>query len=94
MIRALLRGDPLDAADHDPGDVACVRGDAGAALTTYRISLGSDRDQESAWSGLALVSPHPALRRRPELVRAAARALPEADIADLAAWLSSSCTCS
>ncbi|GAA2858560.1 hypothetical protein Acy02nite_22450 [Actinoplanes cyaneus] len=95
MIRELLRGDPAGPAH--PGDAAWVRGDAGAALTAYRMGLGKDRDQERAWSGLALVSPHPALRSRPELVRAAARALPEADIADLAAWLSGgerSCTCS
>ncbi|MFI1989999.1 aKG-HExxH-type peptide beta-hydroxylase [Actinoplanes sp. NPDC020271] len=85
MIRELLRGDLAGPQD---GDVACVRGDAGAALTAYRISLGINRDQEPAWSGLALVSPHPALRRRPELVRAAALALPEADIADVATWLS------
>lgn len=70
------------------GDVAAVRGDVGGALTAYQISLERDRDQEPAWSGLALVSPHQALRRRPEVVRAAALALPEADIADLAAWLS------
>ncbi|WP_436523309.1 aKG-HExxH-type peptide beta-hydroxylase [Actinoplanes sp. HUAS TT8] len=89
LIRARLRGDEIHAteAPSDAGDVACVLGDADAALTSYQI--GVVNDQDAAWSGLALVSPHPALRRRPELVRAAALAAPEADLAEIAAWLSS-----
>ncbi|GIF06781.1 aKG-HExxH-type peptide beta-hydroxylase [Actinoplanes siamensis] len=86
LIRASLRGD--DTGTGDPADVACVRGDRAGALRSYLAILDADRDHAAAWTGLALVSPQPALRRRPELVRAAALALPEADIAALAAWLS------
>ncbi|BCJ44643.1 hypothetical protein GCM10010168_14560 [Actinoplanes ianthinogenes] len=85
LIRALLRDEPERAAD---GDDACLRGDDGAALHAYRKMLVADRANEAAWSGLALVSPHRAARERPEVVRAAALALPEADILALAAWLS------
>ncbi|GAA2678936.1 aKG-HExxH-type peptide beta-hydroxylase [Actinoplanes palleronii] len=84
LIRAVLRGDrPADAPD---GELACLDGRWTSALRSYETGL--DLDEETVWSGLALVSPHLALRRRPELVRAAALAVPEADIADLAAWLS------
>ncbi|WIM97427.1 HEXXH motif-containing putative peptide modification protein [Actinoplanes oblitus] len=86
LIRALLRDEPERAALD--GDDACLRGSHGAALRAYRKALLTDRSREAAWSGLALVSPHRALRDRPEIVRAAALAAPEADIADLAAWLS------
>ncbi|GIF12596.1 aKG-HExxH-type peptide beta-hydroxylase [Actinoplanes teichomyceticus] len=85
LIRAVLRGDPPAAGS---ADAACVRGDGAAALTAYREAVRRDRADGAAWSGLALVAPQPALRHRPELVRAAALAAPEADIADLAAWLS------
>ncbi|GIE88074.1 aKG-HExxH-type peptide beta-hydroxylase [Actinoplanes regularis] len=88
LIRAVLRGDTAGAEEGDPGDVACVRGSRRDALTSYQASLSKDRAHDAAWGGLALVSPHPALRRRPELVRAAALALPEADLAALADWLS------
>ena len=69
-------------------DVACARGDQGTAASAYEMLLGVDRTDDHAWSGLALVSPHLALRRRPEVVKAAALAVPEAAVTDLAAWLS------
>ncbi|AEV82032.1 hypothetical protein ACWT_1016 [Actinoplanes sp. SE50] len=93
LIRARLRGDhrfPAEARETTTAaaDDACLDGRWQDALTAYATILGQDRDDAAAWSGLALVSPLPALRRRPELVRAAAAALPGADIAVLAAWLS------
>ncbi|MDI6105308.1 HEXXH motif-containing putative peptide modification protein [Actinoplanes sp. NEAU-A12] len=84
LVRALVKGEPAAGAG---ADQACVRGDDGAAVTAYQRELGVDRGNESAWSGLALVSPSPALRRRPEVVRAVARAVPEAEIGALADWL-------
>ncbi|GIF28170.1 aKG-HExxH-type peptide beta-hydroxylase [Actinoplanes utahensis] len=76
LIRAVLHG----SKPGDGADAATVRGDDRAALPAYE----KGRD----WGGLALVSPHPALRRRPEVVRAAATALPQAPLNALAAWLS------
>ncbi|BBH66290.1 hypothetical protein ACTI_29750 [Actinoplanes sp. OR16] len=73
--------------DASPGDAAVVRGDARAALPAYQIDLEKNRDQDLSWAGLALVSPRPALRSRPEVVKAAAIALPEAEIDALADWL-------
>ena len=49
-----------------PGDDAYLRGDSGAALEAYLKEL----DQVAGWTGLAMVSPRPALRAKPELVRA------------------------
>ncbi|MEV6299592.1 HEXXH motif-containing putative peptide modification protein [Actinoplanes sp. NPDC051861] len=68
------------------GDDALLRGDLGRARVAYQKCL--DFGNDDAWSGLSLVSPHEALRRNPELVRAAALAIPEADVAALADWLS------
>lgn len=75
LIRAALRGEALG----DGADAAAVRGDDGRAVTAYEKC----RD----WEGLALVSPHRALRSRPETVRAAALALPHEPLDSLAAWL-------
>ncbi|GAA4598259.1 hypothetical protein BJY16_002645 [Actinoplanes octamycinicus] len=86
LIRALLRDSPERAAPD--GDDACLRGAWRVALRAYEKRLVADRADLAAWNGLALVSPHRALRERPELVRAAALAVPGADLADLAAWLS------
>ncbi|MEV6346907.1 HEXXH motif-containing putative peptide modification protein [Actinoplanes sp. NPDC051851] len=69
------------------GDAACLRGDHESAGISYRRRLLSDPSDDAAWSGLALVSPHPALHTRPEVVRAAALTLPGADPLALAAWL-------
>lgn len=85
VIRAYLRKEPGSAT---AGDLACLRGDREAALTAYRKDLERDRGQDAAWAGLALVSPRPALRSRPELVKAVALACPAADIGELADWLS------
>ncbi|SDT69698.1 aKG-HExxH-type peptide beta-hydroxylase [Actinoplanes derwentensis] len=74
LIRAMVDGRELGGG----ADAACVRGDHGAAVTAY----------QNNWDGLALVSPHPALRHRPEVVRAAALALPGVPVGSLADWLS------
>ncbi|BAL86132.1 hypothetical protein AMIS_9120 [Actinoplanes missouriensis 431] len=88
LARAYLRRDDDDPAGGvSAGDSACVRGDAGAAVTAYHIDLEKDRDQDLTWAGLALVSPRPSLRSRPELVKAAALAVPEAPVDELADWL-------
>ncbi|MEU4694304.1 HEXXH motif-containing putative peptide modification protein [Actinoplanes sp. NPDC023714] len=86
LIRAHLKGEAADSAA--AGDDACVRGDLATALRSYEMGLEKDRDQDLGWAGLALVSPHPALRSRPEVVKAAALALPDVPIAALADWLS------
>ncbi|WP_229071945.1 HEXXH motif-containing putative peptide modification protein [Actinoplanes sp. DH11] len=91
LIRSHLRN-PGTAAVPDArdtaGDVACVRGDRVTALHAYHRDLREERDRDPAWSGLALVSPHRGLRCRPEVVKAAALAVPEADVDALADWLS------
>lgn len=85
LVHALVRGEP--GVSGSDADRACVRGDDGAAVTAYHRDLDVDRGDEVAWGGLALVSPSGALRSRPELVRAVARAVPEAGIAAIADWL-------
>jgi hypothetical protein len=94
LARALVKngveGDPADQPGGRAGaaDLACLRGDHGTAADAYRRCLDFDRADDRAWSGLALVSPHPALRQRPEVVKAAACAAPEAEVEALADWLS------
>jgi hypothetical protein len=90
MARALVKGDPVlqPGGRAAAADLAGLRGDGGTAADAYRKCLEFDRGDVEAWSGLALVSPHPALRSRPEVVMAAARAAPEAAIDGLAEWLS------
>ncbi|MEU4558798.1 HEXXH motif-containing putative peptide modification protein [Actinoplanes sp. NPDC023936] len=89
LARAFLRREDDDPAGRaTAGDLACVRGDSGAAVTAYQIDLEKDRNRDLTWAGLALVSPHPGLRSRPELVKAAALAVPEAPVDELADWLS------
>ncbi|WP_433828610.1 aKG-HExxH-type peptide beta-hydroxylase [Actinoplanes sp. CA-015351] len=89
LVRSLIKGQDAGqngfAAD---GDAACVRGDDGAALRAYEMGLEKERDRDLTWAGLALVSPRPALRSRPEVVKAAAMAAPEAPVDALADWLS------
>jgi len=84
-----------------PGDDAYLRGDHGTAYAAYlkdlreetarrRRTRSAPPDLDDLWSGLALVLP--ALRERPELVRAVYLALdaPDraaVDLPDLAAWL-------
>jgi hypothetical protein len=70
-----------------PGDDAYLGGRHGTAHDAYAKVLENDAaDSESAWSGLALVSPHPVMRERPELVRAVHQAL-GGDVGDLISWL-------
>ncbi|GLY01222.1 HEXXH motif-containing putative peptide modification protein [Actinoplanes sp. NBRC 101535] len=91
LAHARVKGDAADRTgdgDAGAGDAACVRGDHGTALRSYGEALVKNRDDDAAWSGLALVAPQRALRARPEVVRAAALALPGADIVTLADWLS------
>ena len=85
MVHALVKGGP--EVPGTEADRACVLGEDAVAGTAYRKDLEVDRGNEAAWSGLALVSPSPALRRRPEVVRAVARAVPEAGVDALADWL-------
>jgi hypothetical protein len=68
-----------------PGDDAYLRGDHEAAFAAFLQEAVAGDD--SAWSGLALVAPYPALRDRPELVRAVWQALDGVDLPKLASWL-------
>ncbi|MEU4424342.1 HEXXH motif-containing putative peptide modification protein [Actinoplanes sp. NPDC024001] len=96
LARTLARGD-AGRGESDPvltpggraaaADRACLRGEHGAAENAYEECLDRDRGDDRAWSGLALVSPHRAVRERPEVVKALASALPEAEIGVLADWL-------
>jgi hypothetical protein len=91
-----------------PGDDAYLGGDHGTALRAYLEELDRRRTHPAPypalrdldlWAGLAVVSPDPALRERPELVRAVYLALHEAgargpevaaggpDLRRLAGWL-------
>jgi len=84
MAHRLLRGRGF--AGHPPGDDAYFRGDHEAAFAAFLKEATAGDD--AAWSGLALVAPHPAFRERPELVRAVWPALPGVELPALAAWLS------
>ncbi|MEV0895918.1 HEXXH motif-containing putative peptide modification protein [Actinoplanes sp. NPDC049802] len=88
LVKALLKGEwaAQPGGRGNGSDDACVRGADDSARAAYEKDLEVDRGDDSAWAGLALVSPHPAVRARPEVVRAVARAVPEARIADLADW--------
>ncbi len=78
LVHRSLR-DPAAAEGAPEGDAAYLRGDHETAFTAY----GMD------WVGLAVVSPHRALRERPELVKAVHEALtPGVDLHNLADWLS------
>ncbi|WP_430783183.1 aKG-HExxH-type peptide beta-hydroxylase [Actinoplanes sp. G11-F43] len=72
LIRALLDG-------RDPGEGPDADWVRGTVLPAYPIGV---------WDGLALVSRRPAWRERPEVVRAVARAIPEAGTEAVAIWLS------
>jgi Flp pilus assembly protein TadD len=72
------------------GDAAYLRGDYGTAVNAYREAVEFDPGDDSAWTGLALVSEVPALLDRPEAVAAIYRALANADAEDplaLAHWI-------
>lgn len=101
LIHALLRGSPRSGAGLAgrnpalrpgggvrPGDDAYLGADHGTAYVAYLKGLEEETGPDDLWSGLALVLP--ALRERPELVRAVYLALEAADPADLpglADWL-------
>lgn len=87
LVHATLRGEPAPTGA-TAGDLAYVRGDCGAALRAYREAVVLDPGNDGAWAGLAL-SGAGALRRTPEIVAAAYRALadPAVDPVELAAWL-------
>lgn len=77
LVHRALR-DPAAAEGASQGDAAYLRGDHETAFTAY----GMD------WVGLAVVSPHRALRQQPELVKAVHQALtPGVDLHNLADWL-------
>jgi hypothetical protein len=81
-------GDRQPGGRSPAGDVAYLRGDYGTARDAYRKRVETDAGDDAAWAGLALVSPHRALRERPEVVTATARALADADAEALAEWFS------
>lgn len=92
---AELSAKPGEVAERVPGtvpaDVALIAGDAAAALDGYRERLCEQPGDYRAWSGLglalaALGRPNRVLDRRPELVRALARRLPESHPIELADW--------
>lgn len=85
LIRAFLNGDhPLQPGTRaTAGDVAFVRGDAGAAADAYRKDLSDD----AAWTGFALATGDDDLTKNLEIVVALARELNE-DPRDLARWIS------
>ncbi|GGN36764.1 hypothetical protein FHR83_006541 [Actinoplanes campanulatus] len=89
LVKALLKGESAapPGGRGNGADAACLRGAHGSARRAYEIDLEVDRGNDAAWAGLALVSPHPAVRARPEVMRAVAQAVPEAPIAVLADWL-------
>ena len=82
-IRGVRRNPALPPGGRQrPGDDAYLRGDLGAALRAY----AADLDQDESWTGLAMVSPQPALRTKPELVRAIHRRT-GASAVRIATWL-------
>ncbi|PWR05657.1 hypothetical protein DKT68_25630, partial [Micromonospora acroterricola] len=90
--RRLLAAD-AEPSTLDPVDRAYAAGDAAGALDGYRRRLSDDPDDADAWVGLALAARRAgrpaaalALATRPDLVRAAHQALPDADVLTLAAW--------
>ncbi|GIF19120.1 hypothetical protein BJ973_006166 [Actinoplanes tereljensis] len=70
------------------GDDAYLDGEAGTAYAAYVKDLEFRSEDLDLWSGLALVSPHRALREQPELVRAGWLALENVGLDAIAGWLS------
>jgi hypothetical protein len=66
-------------------DAAYLQGDHDAALAGYLAGLAESPDEIALWGGLASVAPWEILRERPELVRAARRAL-SVDLDTLVRW--------
>ncbi|MEV0681473.1 HEXXH motif-containing putative peptide modification protein [Actinosynnema sp. NPDC050436] len=96
-LEALLRLHVLDPyrarglAGRPGPDVALVHGDRAGATTGYLARLRAAPGDSAAWVGLGVALGSPALRLRPELVRAvhhrvATRSGAAPDPADLAAW--------
>jgi HEXXH motif-containing protein len=92
---AALTADPARVTERVPGtaaaDVALIGGDPATALEGYRERLGEQPDDYRAWIGLglalaALGRPHRVLERRPELIRALARNLPDTYPIELLEW--------
>jgi hypothetical protein len=97
LVHHLLRTGQAGATR--PGDDAYLGGDAAAALDAYTAELTSRRSAAflplssrdlDLWSGVAVVSPHRALREQPELVRAVWLSVTHAALDDVARWLSGS----
>ncbi|MGQ5261509.1 aKG-HExxH-type peptide beta-hydroxylase [Micromonospora sp. ZYX-F-536] len=91
--RGRLRAGDTDPSTMDSADRAYAAGDPESALHGYQRRLRDDHGDTDAWVGLALaarLTGHPAAARslvtRPDLVREAHRALPDADPLALAAW--------
>jgi hypothetical protein len=96
LVHQLLKGQTGDhrgraAAGLRPGEAAYLDGDGGTAFTAYLHDL--EPEDLDRWAGLAVVSPHAALRDRPELVREVWLALIKREkvgLADVAAWVGGS----
>lgn len=82
------------AAGLRPGDAAYLDGDGGTALSAYGKELALRPADLDLWAGIAVLSPRPAMRARPEVVRQVwlglvrlGLGLGDAEVDEIAEWL-------
>jgi hypothetical protein len=95
-VMAIIAEAPGEVARQVPGtlaaDVALIGGDAADARDQYLRRLADQPDETRSLIGLglaleALGKPAPILLQRPELIRVAARELPDVNVLALVDWL-------